>query len=168
MINGAGHDFLRVQYVPRNLRGVAVTEEQNANGVSGRKGASRPSHGERRASSPHLNKTAVSCVYLVQSKRERKRDREKAGLTNDYKSSRWQIAGHYYSRTFGAVGLLAGYLKPHLLRSRCVAHTTTTCPIERNEYANDVLALCLRHFWEIQRGKLSHFMIYCYNLVNCD
>lgn len=76
MINGAGHDFLRVQYVPRNLRGVAVTEEQNANGVSGRKGASRPSHGERRASSPHLNKTAVSCVYLVQSKREKERQRE--------------------------------------------------------------------------------------------
>lgn len=98
-----------VQYVPRNLGGgwrhpmLALTlkvEESEALGGEQRLQTRRESGWASRSAAatahprPHLNKTAVSCVYRVQ--------RGGRGPTNDYKSSRLQIAGRYYSRTFHA------------------------------------------------------------------
>lgn len=55
---------------------------------------------------PHLNKTAVSCVYGVQR------------LTNDYKLSLWQITGHY-SCTFGVAGDTTTLLDAHAAQPTC-------------------------------------------------
>jgi len=71
VINGTSHDFRGVQYALRNLRGVAraVAEERET-----RRFETTTRHRDCRArgapSSPHLNKTAVSCVYRVQRERE--------------------------------------------------------------------------------------------------
>lgn len=117
-------------------------------------------------SPPHLNKTAVSCVYRVPGERERKRGWQT--ITNRPGDKSPGITAR------ALLARLAGYLTPHLLRSLCrppePRRSTSTCPIERDEYANDVLAPypCHSHKREVQRQHISRCDFFFTTLLRCS
>lgn len=173
VINGAGHDFRGVQYAVRNLRGVVARamadRTRDARDAGGFETATRRTGIEIVVQEARLRlliwirrQLVVFTVY-----REKERARGWQTITNRSGDKSPGITAR------ALLARLAGYLTPHLLCPLCHPHeprrstSTSTCPIEWDEYANDVLASYPSHFrrQEVTAHHSIPFFILLHNVI---
>lgn len=138
-------------------RGIfGVSRKSKTRTVSGPRGSLEAALGREARSSPHLNKTAVSCVYLVQNKKEKERERKLSWQTITNRPGDKSLA----ITTRALLARLAGWLPK----------ASSTSPTRRRRVRSNKMntrTTCLHLVcvaFERYSGKLSQFSVF-YNIV---